>query len=120
MDTTAIPVALGIFYVFRDAADQQDFLSRRTRRVMECGTLSARLGLGRPAAPSSRRRIRLALYQQHKELIDLFWRTLLELGRLPRRGEFEREAELREAIGLPKSKAPLRSKIRRNRDSRSS
>ena len=45
LDTTAIPVALGIFYVFRDAADQQDFLSRRTRRVMECGTLWLALAL---------------------------------------------------------------------------
>jgi DNA phosphorothioation-associated putative methyltransferase len=101
LDTTAIPVALGVFYVFCDLADQQDFLSRRTRRTMDWGTLSSRLGLGRPAAPSSRTRVRLDLYVQHKELFDAFWRTLLELGRLPRPSEFERDAELREAIGSP-------------------
>ncbi len=35
LDSTAVPVALGVFYVFRDPADQQDFLSARSRRAEE-------------------------------------------------------------------------------------
>lgn len=35
LDTTAVPVALGIFYVFRDPADMQDFLSARSRRAID-------------------------------------------------------------------------------------
>jgi DNA phosphorothioation-associated putative methyltransferase len=101
LETTATPVALGIFYVFRDPADQQDFLASRTKRRIDWSRLSDRLGLG---APRERRtRLRTALYEAHKELFDLFGQTVLELGRLPDTGEFEREAELREIIGPPKA-----------------
>ena len=50
LDTTAVPVALGVFYVFRNPAEQQDFLSARSRRA-DWTQISARLGLGRPAEP---------------------------------------------------------------------
>lgn len=101
LETTATPVALGIFYVFRDPADQQDFLASRTKRRIDWSRLSDRLGLG---APRERRtRLRTALYEAHKELFDAFGQTMLELGRLPDVGEFNRETELREVIGPPKA-----------------
>src|SRR6185436_9181993 len=48
LDVTAVPVALGIFYVFRDPAEHQDFISARTRRTVDWTQISARLGLGGP------------------------------------------------------------------------
>jgi DNA phosphorothioation-associated putative methyltransferase len=50
LETTAVPVGLGVFYVFRDPAEQQDFLSARSRRAIDWTQISARLGLGGPPA----------------------------------------------------------------------
>ena len=62
LECTAVPVALGIFYVFRDPADQQDFLSARSRRAIDWEQISARPGLGGPQT------LWKALYEGHKEL----------------------------------------------------
>jgi DNA phosphorothioation-associated putative methyltransferase len=86
-----VPVELGLCYVFRDVSDQQDFLSRRTRRVIDWEQIHQRLRLLRPS------RVKLSLYDQHPELLEEFWKTLLDLGRLPRPEEYERMDELREA-----------------------
>lgn len=86
-----IPVELGLCYVFRDIGDQQDFLSRRTRRVIDWEQIHQRLRLLRPS------RVRLSLYDRHPELLEDFWKTLVDLGRLPRPEEYERMDELREA-----------------------
>ncbi len=87
----AIPVELGLCYVFREIGDQQDFLSRRTRRVIDWEQIHQRLRLLKPT------RIRLSLYDRHPELLEDFWKTLVDLGRLPRPEEYERIEELREA-----------------------
>jgi len=85
-----IPVELGLCYVFRDIGDQQDFLSRRTRRVIDWEQIHQRLRLLRPS------RVRLSLYDRHPDLLEDFWKTLVDLGRLPRPEEYERMDELRE------------------------
>jgi DNA phosphorothioation-associated putative methyltransferase len=87
----SIPVELGLCYVFRDIGDQQDFLSRRTRRVIDWEQIHQRLRLLRPS------RVKLSLYERHPELLEDFWKTLVDLGRLPRPEEYERMDELREA-----------------------
>ena len=43
LESTAIPVALGVFYVFRDSAEQQDFISARTRHSIDWNQISSRL-----------------------------------------------------------------------------
>lgn len=97
LETTVVPVSLGVFYVFRDPVEQQDFIEARTRRTIDWTQISARLGLGQP------RKSRWELfYEQHKELLDVFWATVLRLGRLPAPVEFERHAELRDVMGTPK------------------
>jgi DNA phosphorothioation-associated putative methyltransferase len=96
LDTTAIPAGLGIFYVFRDIEDQQEFLFRRTRRAIDWTKMADRFGLGRPQPKTDH-------YEQHKELLDDFWRCTMELGRPPDLGEYEREAELRKTFGSPKT-----------------
>jgi hypothetical protein len=65
LEATATPVGLGVFYVFRDPADQQDFLSARSRRAIDWNQISARLGLGAPAADRWE-----GLYAEHQELLS--------------------------------------------------
>jgi hypothetical protein len=94
LETTAVPVGLGVFYVFRDPSEQQDFLSARSRRAIDWTQISARLGLGGPPADRWE-----SLYAQHKELLDAFGPTALTLGRLPAEAEFGRSAEVVERLG---------------------
>ena len=96
LDSTAVPVALGVFYVFRDPADQQDFLSARSRRTVDWTQISARLGLGGP------RTLWKLLYEEHKELLDVFGHLTLELGRIPEAGEYNRLGEISERLGSAK------------------
>jgi hypothetical protein len=96
LDCTAVPAALGIFYVFRDPADQQDFLSARSRRAIDWSRISVRLGLGGPKTMWK------ALYEANKELLDSFGKSALELGRLPEQTEFEPLAEVANRLGSAK------------------
>ena len=96
LETTAVPVALGVFYVFRDPAEQQDFLSARSRRAIDWTQISARLGLGEP------RTLWRALYEQHKELLDAFGKLALELGRMPEPAEFKGLGTVSELLGSAK------------------
>lgn len=96
LESTAVPVALGVFYVFRDPADQQDFLSARSRRAIDWTQISARLGLGGP------RTMWKALYDAHKDLLDGFGKMALTLGRFPAQSEFDRLSEVDERLGSAK------------------
>jgi hypothetical protein len=96
LDTTAVPVALGVFYVFRDPAEQQDFLSARSRRAIDWTQISARLGLGGPKT------LWRSLYERHKELLDAFGKLALELGRMPEPAEFAGLGEVSELLGSGK------------------
>ena len=96
LDNTAVPVALGVFYIFRDPADQQDFLSARSRRTIDWTHISARLGLGGP------RNNWKELYAAHSELLDSFGKFTLELGRLPEMTEFIKLPKIIEQLGSAK------------------
>jgi hypothetical protein len=97
LETTAVPVALGVFYVFREPGEQQDFLSARSRRAVDWTQISARLGLGGPPKV-----VWEALYREEKELLDLFGNVALQLGRFPAPGEFDRLGDLRQKLGSDK------------------
>ncbi|MHC1763388.1 MAG: DNA phosphorothioation-associated putative methyltransferase [Verrucomicrobiia bacterium] len=97
LETSAIPVSLGTFYVFRDPADQQDFLSARSKRAIDWGQISARLGLGGP--PADRWEV---LYESNRELLNAFGALALELQRFPSEGEFGRLKELEAKLGSMK------------------
>jgi hypothetical protein len=94
LEITAVPVSLGVFYVFRDPLEQQDFLSARSRRAIDWTRISERLGLGGP--PVDRWE---ALYSEHTELLDAFGSTALSLGHLPTKEEFGRTCEVEEKLG---------------------
>lgn len=96
LDVTAVPVSLGIFYVFRDPAEHQDFISARTRRTVDWTQISARLGLGEP------RTLWKSLFEAHKELLAGFGKLTLELGRMPEATEYEHLPEITEQLGSAK------------------
>ncbi|MCB1078276.1 MAG: DNA phosphorothioation-associated putative methyltransferase, partial [Verrucomicrobiae bacterium] len=85
-----VPVEVGICFVFRDVSDQQDFLSQRTKRSVDWEQVNLRLRLLRP------KRVRLSTYDRDPELLDEFWKRMLELGRIPRRTEFDRFDDVRQ------------------------
>lgn len=98
LQVDAVPVALGIYFVFRKDADRHDFIASRSRRFIDWESLSRKLGLLKAL------RAKRDPYQTHRELLDEFWESVLELGRLPRENEFEPLAEVRKACGsLPKA-----------------
>ena len=97
LETSAVPVGLGVFYVFRDAAEQQDFLSARSRRAIDWTQIGARLGLGGPPADRWG-----ALYEEHRELLDAFGAVALRLGRFPEGQEFGRLDEVSGKLGSVK------------------
>jgi len=93
LETEAIAVATGVFYVFKDPVEQQTFLSARQRRHREWRHLSNRESRSKAAA---------VLFAKYQPLLERFWATCLELGRLPVADEFEDAAALEEAVGSTK------------------
>lgn len=96
LDATAVPVSLGVFYVFRDPVEQQDFIEARTRRAIDWTQINARLGLGAPNLPWK------TLYEEHRDLLDAFGKLALALGRFPEPTEFGSLAEVSERLGSAK------------------
>jgi DNA phosphorothioation-associated putative methyltransferase len=114
LEMPAVPVALGIFYVFREPGDHQSFLQSRSRRRVDWESVS--VGLSKPQRPP--REVRPARHQrpdpfaEHLPLMEQFWSLTLQLGRLPVAKEFPGDAELCTAFGSPKR--ALRMLLARN------
>ncbi len=104
LETSAVPVALGVFYVFSDSGEHQLFLQSRSRRSIEWDALV--LGLSKPQAPPKAPRParppRPDRFAVHQGLLEEFWSVLLRLGRIPLPSEFPRHFELGEAFGSPR------------------
>lgn len=98
LHTEAVPIGLGIYLVFRDTAELHDFLAQRSRRFIDWESLSRKLGLLRVL------KAKRDPYDTHRELLDSYWESVLELGRMPRDEEFDRLDEVRQACGsLPRA-----------------
>jgi DNA phosphorothioation-associated putative methyltransferase len=98
LHSEAVPIGLGIYLVFRDTADLHDFLAQRSRRFIDWESLSRKLGLLRSL------KAKRDPYDTHPDLLDAYWESVLELGRMPRDEEFDRLAEVRQACGsLPRA-----------------
>ena len=104
LNTTAVAIGPGIFYVFRHPMNQQEFLSNRSKRTINWIELSRKLY---PSRPKHRLRKRELLYEENKELIDSFWKQMLELGRIPKNNEFDEINLLRAKFGTPNAARKL-------------
>jgi DNA phosphorothioation-associated putative methyltransferase len=96
LQAEVITLSLGICIVFRDPDEAEAFEASRSRRKIDWINLSSQL---RFASPSSRESRRADRYELHKELFDSFWESLLEYGRIPELGEYDRLADVRKAAG---------------------
>lgn len=91
LEVEPVPLGLGMVAAFRDDAEREAFVSRRYRRRVDWVRLSRRLGFAPPP------RVRRDIYAAHRDLLDAYWDTLLELGRTPLEQEFDRLPEVRGA-----------------------
>ena len=96
-----VPIAPGIYFVFRSDEDEQAFLvSKQSSRLRPMARCEARRR-HRERKPSRPVRPRDTRWAQHSELLEAFWDAWLEFGRPLKHGEYSREGELREKLGTP-------------------
>lgn len=120
LDRDAIPVAPGIFYVFKDANAEQSFLLGRQRSTRNHLQLSTR-----PILPKAQKISRSTQrHQFHQTLIEPLWQQALMLGRLPEKNEIANPLALTEGFGsinkalrylLEHIEPPLLEQARQNR-----
>lgn len=82
----AVPVALGIYFVFRDEQVKESFRAARFRSRLS----------------SPRVRVNLKRFEDYKELLEPLIAFVTQRGRLPAKGEFPSETELRAEFGTLK------------------
>ncbi len=92
----AVTLSLGICIVFKDPDEAELFEASRNRRRIDWNDVSTQLKF---SAPTTRERRQVDRYDLHRELLDEFWKSLLELGRGPEPGEFDHLAEVRRVGG---------------------
>jgi len=89
-------LSLGMCVVFKNTDDADLFEASRSRRHIDWSDISTQL---RFSTPIARERRNVDRYDLYKELFDQFWQSLLDLGRTPEAGEFDRLAEVRKVGG---------------------
>jgi DNA phosphorothioation-associated putative methyltransferase len=104
-----IAVAPGVFFVFREDAEEQRFLAARQTQA-RCPVRLPKVEVereeqaGRPKRlPRAPKAPRVSRWEQHRELLEDFWGRCLELGRLPKEAEYGRLPELRGSLGTPQT-----------------
>ena len=96
LDAEASTLGLGMCVVFKNPDDAELFEASRSRRRIDWSDISTQL---RFSMPLTRQRRNVDRYHLRKELFDEFWSALLDLGRAPEAGEFDRLAEVKKAGG---------------------
>ncbi|ELK3679698.1 DNA phosphorothioation-associated putative methyltransferase [Vibrio fluvialis] len=90
-----IAVAPGIFYIFKDKLEEQQYLQRKYKRHHKWQQLTF------PEPVEAKDKAKL-LITQNQVLFDAFWNSCLELGRIPANEEFEQSDKIRALIGSHK------------------
>jgi len=93
LDKTAISVGPGIFIVFNDELEEQRYLSGKFKRQRDWTSLH------RASNQSSKLQL---LVEQHLELVESFWNTILTYGRIPASEEFDDFDRVKDIFGSPK------------------
>jgi DNA phosphorothioation-associated putative methyltransferase len=88
----AITVAPGIFYIFKDKLEEQQYLQSKYKRHHKWKQLTS------PEPIEAKDKAKL-LITRHQDLFNDFWNTCLELGRIPANDEFEQSDKIRELVG---------------------
>jgi len=96
LEENAIAVNPGVFFVFKDKDEEQLFLSERQKNKRTWQHLTQRER--RETAPQ----VTKDKIEKHAELFNDFWKTCLELGRIPANPEFEFSERIRSVAGSHK------------------
>ena len=100
LETNAIAVRPGVFFVFKSEDDEQEFLSNRQRRAVSRTYLIKRERkinkTSRPYVPRVDRTLKI---EENKETIEKFWETCLSFGRVCLRDETELFEPVRKVFG---------------------
>jgi DNA phosphorothioation-associated putative methyltransferase len=95
LESDAIPVAPGIFFVFKNQDAEQRFLFGRQRSQRNVLRLTHRpVSSAEPKLSRNEKK-----YLAYKHLIDPLWQKLLTLGRMPDKSEIDSLIEITEAFG---------------------
>ena len=84
LKANAIAVSPGIFFVFKDELEEQTFLSERQHIRRDWSQITQRERVTPPVSID-----RQSFLERHRDLFNDFWRTCLDLGRVPANSEFE-------------------------------
>lgn len=97
-----VAVAPGIFFVFRDADQEQGFLAERQRQRPTLALVPSLPRPERPArVPRQPRAAKISKWDAHPDLLESYWQRCLDLGRAPEIVEFDAWGELRGSLGAP-------------------
>ena len=89
----SIALAPGVFAVFKDKEEEQLYLAERHRRRHQWRQI-----ITSSPKPITKKRAK-SILDKHKELLEDFWYTCLDLGRVPANDEFEQSEILKQACG---------------------
>lgn len=90
---TAVAVSQGIFIIFKDKIEEQNFLLERQHIRRDWKQKTQREIQAKTQA------IKKEVVEKHIELFTDFWETCLDLGRIPANSEFEFSDQIRRVAG---------------------
>jgi DNA phosphorothioation-associated putative methyltransferase len=93
LEESAIAVGQGIFILFKDKIEEQNFLLERQHIKRDWRQKTQRTIRTIPTP------VKKDLVEKHLELFTDFWEVTLELGRVPANSEFEFSAQIRRIAG---------------------
>ncbi len=92
LEENAIALGPGVFAIFKDKLEEQQYLLERQRTRHQWRQLSTR-----PPKIINKKKAR-DLFERNKPLFEDFWYTCMDLGRLPANDEFEQHEQIIQVI----------------------
>ncbi len=93
LDESAIAVGQGVFLVFKDKLEEQQFLSERQHIKRDWKQKTQRQLALKP------KKVKKDVIDKNIEVLTDYWETTLELGRIPANNEFEFSNQVRRICG---------------------
>jgi len=92
LERPAVAISGGVYAVFYDQIEEQNFFLRRQKRFREWRKPTKTKKLVTKKDSNT-------IFSKHPELLESFWLTCVDLGRLPLNAEFELSDQIRQVCG---------------------
>lgn len=92
LNDNAIALGPGVFVIFKDKLEEQSYLLERQKSRRSWRQLS------QPVKTITKKQSK-DLFSKHQTLLEDFWYTCLELGRMPQNDEFDLSEQIRQVCG---------------------